>query len=383
MAKPWFGPEEVAAVARVVESGWVSQGEKVVEFEQVVADLVGVPHAVAVSNCTTALHLAMVVHGVGPGDEVVVPSLSFVATANAVRYVGATPVFAEVDPVTHNVTADTVAAATTPRTKAVIVVHQCGVPADVESIDAVCAPRNIAVVEDSACAIGSTLDGAPVGHHGRLAAYSFHPRKVLVTGEGGMLTTRDEGVAQRLRRLRQHGMTASSFERHLTSAPLIESYVETGFNFRMTDMQAALGVVQAGRLPAMVARRRQLAGGYHELLADVEGLQLVGDPANGTTNYQTFWAVLPDDFPLSRNELLHLLKERGVNARRGVTAAHLEPAFADLPATHLPVTERITRQSLLLPMFHELQEDELEHVSTIIIEAASRSTRTKRKGTSC
>jgi len=372
MAKPWFDHREVAAAAAVVESGWVSQGARVTEFEQVVAALVGAAHGVAVSNCTTALHLGMIGAGVGAGDDVVVPSLSFVATANAPRYVGARPVFADVDPATHNVTAETIERALTPRTRAIIVVDQYGTPADIEPIRALAAERGLAVVEDAACAIGSTYLGAPVGARSEIATFSFHPRKILVTGEGGMVTLQDGDLAARMRRLRQHGMSVSTFDRHTSTDTVIEQYLETGFNYRLTDIQAAIGLVQADKLPAMIARRRELAARYQRLLADIPGLETVADPAYGTTNFQTFWVMLPDTFPVPRDEVLTALKQRGVNSRHGVTCAHEEPAFADLEPVSLPVSERITRRSVLLPLYHDLSEHDQDRVVEALADVARR-----------
>ena len=366
MALPWFDEREVVAAAAAVQSGWVSQGARVMEFEAAVADLVQAPYAVAVSNCTAALHLGMVAYGIGPGDDVVVPSLSFVATANAVRYVGARPVFADVEPVHHNVTAATIEEALTPATRAVIAVDQYGTPADMEPIRALARERGLSLVEDAACAIGSTYRGRPVGADSDFAAFSFHPRKILVTGEGGMVTTNDAGMAERLRLLRQHGMTASPFERHQTDRPVTEQYVETGFNYRLTDIQAAIGVVQATKVPTMVRRRRQLAERYHELLSGVPGLTMVSDPEHGDSNYQTFWVMLPEDYPVPRDSLLAALKRNGVNARHGIPCAHLEPAFQDLDQVFLPVSEQISGQSLLLPMFHTLTELDQERIAEVI-----------------
>jgi dTDP-4-amino-4,6-dideoxygalactose transaminase len=366
MTKPWFDEREVAAAGAAVQSGWVTQGARVIEFEEAIARLVDVPYAVAVSSCTTALHLGMVAYGVGPGDDVVVPSLSFVATANAVRYVGARPVFADVDPEHHNMTAATVEAALTPATRAVIVVDQYGTPADIEPIRALARRRGLDIIEDAACAIGSTYRGRPVGAESHFAAFSFHPRKLLVTGEGGMITTSDAGLAERLRRLRQHGMSVSTFERHHDERPVSEQYVETGYNYRLTDIQAAMGVVQALKLPAMVRRRRELAESYHELLAGIPGLAMVRDPEHGETNYQTFWVVLPDEYPVSADVLLAVLKRHGINARHGIPCAHLEPAFSDLEPVSLPTSEHISRQSILLPMFHTMTHEDQRRVADVM-----------------
>ena len=364
--RPWLGPEEAAAAAAAVTSGWVAQGPRVAEFEEAFAAAVGAAYAVAVSSCTTALHLALVVTSAGPGDEVVVPSLSFIATANAVRYVGAQPVFADVDLKTQNLTPATVAPHLTDRTRAVILVDQAGVPADLDGMRALCEPRGITVIEDAACAVGSVYRGRPVGAGADIAAFSFHPRKLLTTGEGGMLVTPDAAVAARLRRLREHGMDISAAQRHQSRQPVIEHYVETGFNYRMTDVQAAIGLVQLGKLNQMVARRRQLAERYRRQLSSIPGLQTVVDPEYGLTNYQSFWLVLPDDSPLSRDEILNLLAQAGISARRGIMAIHLEPAYKDHPCPTLPVTELLTSRSLILPLFHDLSENQQDMVVSTV-----------------
>jgi perosamine synthetase len=358
--RPVLGEEEALAVAEVVRSGWVAQGPRVAAFEAAFAAKVGAEHGVALSSCTTALHLCLHILGIGPGDEVVVPSFSFIATANAVRHTGATPVFADVDPLTGNLTAETVQPVLTAKTKAVIAVHQAGVPADIASLKL--AVGDIPIVEDAACAIGSTYLGRPVGSGALLAAWSFHPRKLLTTGEGGMITTDDAEVAQRLRRLREHGMNASAADRHSAGGVVIEAYLETGFNYRMTDVQAALGLVQLGRLDGIIERRRELAARYHSLLSDVDNIRAVRDPGHGTTNYQSFWVLLDDSVGVRRNEVLGTLATAGISARRGIMASHLEPAYAGHPRGPLPVTERLTSRSLILPLYHDLTAQEQEMV---------------------
>jgi len=368
--RPWLGEEEAAAAAAAVASGWIAQGPRVAEFEEAFAAAIGAGHAVAVSSCTAALHLALVATGIGPGDEVIVPSLSFIATANAARYVGARPVFADVDLATQNLTPQTVEPHLTGRTRAVILVDQAGVPADLDGVRAVCEPRGVAVVQDAACAAGSTYRGRPAGAGAMLAAFSFHPRKLLTTGEGGMLVTADAGLAARLRRLREHGMDVSAALRHVSRQPVTEHYLEVGFNYRMTDIQAAVGLVQLARLPRLIARRRALAERYRGLLAGIPGLAMIGDPDHGTTNYQSFWVLLPDGFPVGRDELLGRLADAGVSARRGIMAAHAEPAYASWPRPRLPVTERLSSSALILPLFHEMSEPEQDLVVSVIRGAA-------------
>ncbi|MFF2200432.1 DegT/DnrJ/EryC1/StrS family aminotransferase [Streptomyces sp. NPDC058145] len=367
---PWLGEEEARAASEAVLSGWVAQGPRVAAFERAFAERVGAEHAIAVSSCTTALHLSLVALGLGPGDEVVVPSLSFIATANAVRYVGAEPVFADVEPATGNLTPATVDAVRTSRTRAVLAVHQGGVPADVHALRAACADWDLPLVEDAACAIGTTVGGKPVGHGALIAAWSFHPRKVVTTGEGGMVTTDDAEWAERLRRLREHGMNASAAQRHASTKPVLESYLEVGYNYRMTDIQAAVGLVQLDKLDAMIVRRRELAARYDRLLRDVPGLTPVRDPAYGQSNFQSYWVLLGEDFPVGRDDLLAALSGAGVSARRGIMAAHLEPAYADHPRAPLPVTERISRDSLILPLFHTMTEAQQDRVVTALREQA-------------
>ena len=373
--RPWLGEEEAAAAASAVASGWVAQGPRVAEFETAFAAAIGVDHAVAVSSCTAGLHLAMIASGIGPGDEVIVPSLSFIATANAARYVGAHPVFADVDRRTQNLTPATVRPVITERTRAVVLVDQAGVPADLDGLHELCEPAGIAVIEDAACAVGSVYRGRPVAAGASLAAFSFHPRKLLTTGEGGMLVTPDGEVAARLRRLREHGMNVSAALRHASRQPVIERYLEVGFNYRMTDIQAAIGLVQLGKLDQMIRRRRALAQRYQELLADTPGLITVQDPEYGTTNYQSFWVLLPPDFPVSRDELLTELADAGVSARRGIMAAHLESAYAGWPRAPLPATEQLTRDSLILPLFHEMTYGEQDRVISVIRTAAMATSR--------
>jgi dTDP-4-amino-4,6-dideoxygalactose transaminase len=368
--KPWMGEEEAQAAAEAVRSGWVAQGPRVAEFEQRFAERIGAAEGVAVSSCTTALHLCLHLLGIGPGDEVVVPSFSFIATANCAVYVGATPVFADVEAEDGNLSVRTVERVLTPRTRAVVVVHQGGAPADVEPLRELCADRGIALVEDAACAAGSTYRGAPVAAAAQLAAWSFHPRKLLTTGEGGMLTTSDPQLAVRARRLREHGMNVSAAARHRSRQPVLESYLEVGFNYRMTDIQAAVGLVQLAKLDAMVRRRREIAAGYREMLADVPGLRPVRDPAWGESNVQSFWVELDARYPLTRNELLAALAEGGVSARAGIMAAHRQPAYAGHAHADLSVTERLTDNTLILPIFHTMTEQERDSVVGLIRRAA-------------
>ena len=363
--QPWLGEEEVAAVTEVLRSGWVAQGPRVKQFEETFASRMQSQYAVAVSSCTTALHLALHVAGIGPGDEVVVPSFSFIATTNAVRYVGAEPVFADVDATTGNITTETIEPHLTSRTRAVIAVDQGGVPVDLDPIRALCDPRRILVLEDAACGAGSTYRGRPVGVGAELTAWSFHPRKLLTTGEGGMLTSSRDDWATRARKLREHAMSVSAADRHASTLAPLESYDEVGFNFRMTDLQAAVGLVQLGKLDAIIARRRLLAARYQEAIAGIHGLRAVTDPEYGTGNYQSFWVEVCADYPLDREGLLAALADAGVSARRGIMAAHRQAPYRGLTAD-LPVTERLTDGTLILPLFHQLVEADQDRVIDVL-----------------
>lgn len=371
--QPWLGEEEATAVAEVIASGWVAQGPRVAAFEEAFAQRQEAAHAVAVSSCTTGLHLALLVAGVGAGDEVVVPSFSFIATANAATYVGALPVFCDVDPDTGNVTAETVAAVLGERTRAVVAVDQGGVPVDLDALRALCDPLGIVVVEDAACGAGSTYRGRPVGAGAEVAAWSFHPRKLLTTGEGGMVTTSRSDWADRSRRLREHAMSVSAADRHASVLAPPEEYAEVGFNYRMTDIQAAVGLVQLDRLDEMVVRRRTLAEVYAKAVAEIDGLRLVADPPHGTTNFQSCWLEVGDAFPLTREELMLRLAEAEVSARRGIMAAHRQPAYADHELrVGLPVTERLTDTTLILPLHHHLSESDQARVVDVLRDAGER-----------
>lgn len=362
--QPWLGAEEIDAVAEVISSGWVAQGPKVTAFENAFARSQVAAYAAAASSCTAALHLAVAVAGIGPGDDVVVPSLSFIATANAPTYVGARPVFCDVDATTGNVTAATVEAALTERTRAVIVVDQGGVPVDLDDIRALCDPRGILVIEDAACGAGSTYHGRPVGSGAEIATWSFHPRKIVTTGEGGMVTTSHRDWADHARHLREHAMSASAADRHGSMLAPAETYAEVGFNYRMTDLQAAIGLVQLRKLPEVVARRRAIAHTYAKHIAEIDGLRAVADPAWGTCNFQSFWIEVSEPYPLDRERLLAHLAAHEISARRGIMAAHRQPAYAgsDTGTATLQVTERLTDNTVILPIFHQMSESEQSRV---------------------
>jgi dTDP-4-amino-4,6-dideoxygalactose transaminase len=367
IAKPELGEEEAAAAREAILSGWVTQGPRVSAFEEAFGHYVGAPHACAVSNCTTALHLALHALGVGPGDEVVTVSHSFIATANVVRYCGAKPVFVDVDPRTYNVDPWRLDAAITPRTKAIMPVHQMGLPCDLAAVLAVAERRGLPVVEDAACAIGSEVRvngkwqrvGRP---HGTVACFSFHPRKIVTTGDGGMLTTRDPALDAKFRLLRQHAMSIPDTVRHGAKSVAFEEYPEVGFNYRMTDVQAAVGAVQLRRLPGILARRVALAQRYTQAIATVPGLEPPHVPDYARPNYQSYPVRVLPGYPLTRDQLMQALLDRRVATRRGIMNAHQEAAYAAAGPYFLPESEAARDSVVLLPLFHSMTDAEQDYV---------------------
>ncbi len=288
ITRPHLAGDEQAAVAEVIASGWISQGPRVRAFEEAFAARVGAADAVATTSCTTALSLALHVSGVGPGDEVIVPSLSFIATANAVWHCGAQPVFADIDPRTYNLDPAAAERAITSRTKAIMPVHQVGLPADMDAFLELGRRHGLAIVEDAACAIGASYKDRPIGSLGPLACFSLHPRKVITTGEGGMIAVADPEVAERLRRLRAHGMDTSDLARHSARDIVVEAYPERGWNSRMTDMQAALGLCQLRVLDEILERRRLLAERYTTALERIPNLEAPYEPPYATRTWQSY-----------------------------------------------------------------------------------------------
>jgi dTDP-4-amino-4,6-dideoxygalactose transaminase len=353
--RPFFGGGEAEELAAVVASGWVAQGPRVQAFEAAFAARVGAPDAVATSSCTTALHLALHASGVGPGDEVIVPSLSFIATANSVWQCGATPVFADVDPDTLNLDSRSTERAITARTKAIMPVHQLGLPADMDAFLDIAERHGLTLIEDAACAIGATYQGRPIGSLGPLACFSFHPRKVITTGEGGIIAVHDPAMAARLRKLRQHAMDVSDLVRHQARDVVVERYPERGFNARMTDLQAALGLCQLEVLDEILDRRRRLAERYTAALRHVPLLEPPEDPPGIVRTWQSYAVRVSPHSRLTVIDIMRRLLADGIATRRGVMAIHREAAYGDAIVA-LPHTDAASREVLMLPLYTDMED---------------------------
>ena len=382
IVRPSIGEEEAQAAARVVRSGWLTQGPEVAAFEAEFAAAVGATHAVAVSNCTVAMQLALTCVGVKPGDDVVTLSHSFIASANAAVNVGARPVFCDVEADTFGMDPRCLDRAITPRTKAVICVHQIGIPCDIVGILEVAARRGLPVVEDAACAIGSEVHVAGqwerIGKpHGALACFSLHPRKIVTTGDGGMLTTADEAVAARLKRLRQHGMSVPDTARHHSDRVVFEQYVEPAYNYRMTDVQAAIGRPQIARLDSIVAERRRLAARYREALAASSVFEVPTERSTAHSNWQSYPLRIKQSCELSQIDLMQRLMDAGVACKRGISNSHQEPAYSNSQTwacgpdpcpsdircppgscKRLRTSEVLRDTTILIPLFHGMTHDE-------------------------
>jgi perosamine synthetase len=318
VARPSIGETEERAVLEVLRSGWITQGPRVGEFESAFSAYIGCRHAVAVSSCTTALQLALLAQGIGPGDEVICPSLSFIATANSIASTGATPIFCDIDLATYNLDPELVEGHITNRTRAILVVHQVGLPAEMNALSRVAGHYGIPIIEDAACAIGSSYEGNLIGRPiGRMACFSFHPRKILTTGEGGMITTNELELAGRLRRLRQHAMSLSDVARHNTRTIATETYDEVGYNYRMTDMQAAIGLVQLARVPCCT---RQLSA----QLSVLHGARRrwLSDPAR--QHHAGF----------ARAEYLHAARNHGHSSRAALPVLRMAEQSAEYELRH-------------------------------------------------
>ena len=353
---PEIGEEEIQAVIAVLRSGHLVQGEYVQEFERLVAEYVGVKHAVAVSSGTAALHLGLLSLGIGPGDEVIVPDFTFPATANVVELVGAKPVLIDIDISTYNLDVNQIRPAITPRTKAILPVHLFGQPADMEPILQIAREYGLLIIEDAACALGAEYRGRKCGAMGNLGCFSFHPRKAITTGEGGMVVTDDDGVAERVRRLRNHGMTKAKEGSNFELA---------GFNYRMTDFQGALGTVQMRRLEGIIARRMELARQYDKALAGIASV-IRPRAMDGVRHIWQSYVILLREGS-DRDEVMTTLKENGIETTIGTYSIGAQPHYAS-NSKFLSSSRHAYKHSLCLPLYPQMLVADIERVSIWLTE---------------
>jgi perosamine synthetase len=363
IAKPYLTQDEAQAAYDTILTGWITQGPKVQEFEEKFASYTSAKYAVAVSNCTTALHLAMIVSGIGKDDEVICPSMSYIATANAVRYVGAKPVFAEVDSSTYNIDPADAEKKITPKTKAILIVHQIGMPADIDAFTELCNRYDLKLIEDAACAVGSSYKEKKIGSHSQLVCFSFHPRKVMSTGDGGMITTNREDYYNRLKLLRQHGMSVNDRVRHMSEKVIFEDHIELGYNYRMTDIQAAVGIKQLKKLDWIVEERRKIAYTYHQAFKDIDCVRLPYEGEGNFSNYQSYSIYLKESCPISRNDLMQKLLDAGISTRRGIMTSHRETAYKEYShGLSLPISEDAADRSIIIPLYVPMSKEEVAYV---------------------
>jgi perosamine synthetase len=381
IAKPFLGEEEIEAVIKPLRSGWITQGPEVEAFENEFSEYVGAKYACAVSSCTSALHLALIGLGVGLGDEVITVSHSFIATANAIRYCGAKPVFIDIEAHTLNINPSALEAAISKKTKAILCVHQLGMPCNLRAILDVAKRNGLPVIEDAACAIGSQIyiddEWQKIGRpHGDIACFSFHPRKILTTGEGGMLTTNNKRLSESFKKLRQHAMSVPDTKRHSSSDVIFEEYTELGFNYRMTDIQAAIGRAQLKKIPNIVHERRLLANNYEALLEGFYGVEAPREPEWAQSNWQSYCVRLREG--CDQLNVMQSMLNDGIATRRGVMCIHSESAYSDLgtwrcglcdaEGNHidglncLVESESAKNNSLILPLFSGMTSEEQESV---------------------
>jgi len=382
ITRPFFDAAERDAVLAPLESGWLVQGPQVAEFERLFAEYTGSPHAIATSSCTTALHLALVALAIGAGDDVIVPSLTWVATANVVETVGARPIFVDVSLDTYNLEPDGVARAITPQTRAILPVSLFGLSAPMGPILEIARARNLRVIEDDACAIGAYYHGRHAGTAADTGCFSFHPRKAITTGEGGMIITADDGLAVRMRSLRDHGASVSDLARHQSSRSFVlPEFDVVGFNYRMTDLQGAVGVAQMGKLEWIMEQRARVARRYDQRLADIPWLRRPAVPPGFVHGYQSYVCLFAPEEPTlanvaalheGRNRVMAALEQAGIATRPGTHAVHMLGYYRRkyrLDPAALPNSLFAERLTLTLPLYSQMSEDEQDSVVSALAAA--------------
>ena len=373
LTRPWSDDAEMDAVRQVLESGWWTQGPKVAEFERIVARYVEAQTAVACSSGTAALHIAMLLMGAGPGDEVIIPSYTWIATANAVRFVGAMPVFADIDLDTFNLDPADVERRVTTRTRGIVPVHQFGLPADLDALWEIAQRHNLWIVEDAACALGSAYKRRTIGSHSDLVCFSFHPRKVVSTGEGGVIAINRPELEGTARSLISHGASLSDRAKDAASRTVVlkeEEFPIVGYNYRLTDLQAAVGVEQMKKADKLMALRVQRGERYNTLLADVPWVIRPTVPEYATFNYQSYVVRLADGCPMPQDQVAQWLLDAGVACRPGYMACHVQPMYRALnPDVSLPNTDKALESVIILPLYPQMTDAEQDYVVRVLSKA--------------
>lgn len=363
LLRPWIDDDEIAEVVAVLKSGWVSQGTKVQQFEEQIAQLFGAPHVVATNSATSALHLGLQVSGLERGQKVIVPAHTCMATVNALIMAGGEPAFVDIDRRTFNVDPDAAEAAITSDVWGILLVHQIGLPADLRAFQQLAARHKIQLVEDAATAFGAKYDGKFIGGHGHPVAFSLHPRKMITTGEGGLIVLWDDAAAERARRLRSAGASISDLVRHGAKGVLQQDYPEPGYNYRLTDLQAAVGLAQLRKFPQMLEQRTEQARWYDEQLAAIPGVCPPHVPALCEPAYTSYCVTVPGATEEQITQLLQLLADQGISCRRGIQPLYREPYYAPVyPDMSLPETEAAARETIFLPIFPGMRRDQQQRV---------------------
>lgn len=375
IAKPYLDKKEAQYAYDTILTGWVTQGPKVQEFEEKFAAYVGSKYAVALSNCTTALHLSMLVAGVNEDDEVICPSMSYVATANAIRYVGAKVVFAEVNPITYNIDIEDVQKKITPKTKAILIVHQIGMPADIDAFKQLCNEHHLVLIEDAACAVGASYKGNKIGSHSDLVCFSFHPRKVITTGDGGMVTTNNEVYRDKIKLLRQHGMSVNDRIRHESNKVIFEDHIVVGYNYRMTDIQASIGTTQMDRAEEIHRQRTNIADKYDKLIDNISWLKKPFRNNEYEHGFQAYVCMFsPEEINSGniekinkmRNDFMDHLQQNGISTRPGTHSVHMLEYYKNKYGfkNNDFINSYITSEcSIAFPLFPTLKDEEFNYIS--------------------